>query len=137
VEEAQAAAVSVGREHRPRSAIVEEVGTSLLCSLEETGTTPVWKRQGRVIRAAWAAGLKRRFGYECRKRSARAARESKRTGRSSRGRPNIRTLVLPILDSIPKTEKVLELLNIYPKQTTRGCNTEQAPDRYEVKLKHN
>jgi hypothetical protein len=46
MEEAQAAVGGVGRMHRPRSAVVEEVETSFLGGLKETGATPVWKRRG-------------------------------------------------------------------------------------------
>jgi hypothetical protein len=58
VEKAQAAADGVGRRHRLRSVVVEEAGVSLPGGLEETGVVSVWKRQGRVIRAAWATDLK-------------------------------------------------------------------------------
>jgi hypothetical protein len=43
VEDAQGAANGVGRRHKPRGAVVEEAGASLLGGLEETGVAPVWK----------------------------------------------------------------------------------------------
>jgi hypothetical protein len=46
VEEAQAATGCVGRRHRPRGVVVEEVGASLPGVLEEMGATLVWKRRG-------------------------------------------------------------------------------------------
>jgi hypothetical protein len=45
VEEAQAASGGVETRHRPRAAIVEGARVSLPGGLEETGATPVWKRQ--------------------------------------------------------------------------------------------
>ena len=45
IEEAQAAAGGVGRRHRPRGAIVEEVGESLPCGLEEADAARVCKRR--------------------------------------------------------------------------------------------
>ncbi|CAD6254156.1 unnamed protein product [Miscanthus lutarioriparius] len=59
MEEAQGATGGVGRRHRPHGAAVEEVGASLLDGPEEMVAASVWKRRGRVIRAAWAADLKR------------------------------------------------------------------------------
>jgi hypothetical protein len=45
---------SVGRRHRPRSAVAKEARASLSGGLKETDAAPVWKRQEQVIRAAWA-----------------------------------------------------------------------------------
>ena len=78
----------MGRRHKPHGAVVEEAGASLPGGLEETGITPEWKRWGRVIRAAWAADLKRVVRMRAWETElAQATRESERTERSSRGRP--------------------------------------------------
>ena len=91
MEEAQVTTGGVGRRHRPRGAVVEEAGASLPGGMEETGVAPVWKRQGRVIRAPWAVDLKWAVQMRAREMElARAARESERTGRSSCGRPDVR-----------------------------------------------
>ena len=55
---AQAASSGVARRHRPCSAVAEKAGASLPDGLEKTGAALVWKRQGRVIRGAWAVDLK-------------------------------------------------------------------------------
>jgi hypothetical protein len=96
VEETQAAVGAVGR-HRLRGVVVEEVGTTLLDSLEETGAVPVWKRRGRVILPEWAADLKRAVQIRVWETElARAVRESDRMGRCSHRRLDVRALVLPL-----------------------------------------
>ena len=73
--------------------VLEEVGASLPGSLEETGTVPVWKRCGRVIRAAWAADLKWAVRMRARETElVQAACESERTKRSNHGHPDRRKL---------------------------------------------
>ena len=101
MEEAQATASDVGRRHRPHGAAVEEAGASLPDGLEETGAAPMWKREGQVIRAAWATNLKRAVQMRARETElARAAHDSERTGWSGHRRPgrrrcpDVRTLVL-------------------------------------------
>jgi hypothetical protein len=97
----QAATTDAWRRRRPRGAIVEEVGASLPGGLEEMCAILVWKRWGRVIRAARAVDLKWVVRMRARKMElARTAHESKRTERSSRGRPDVRTLVNPFLKSL-------------------------------------
>ena len=65
---------------------MEEARASLLDGLEETCAAPVWKMKGQVIRAAWAADLKRAVQMRAQEMElAQAVLESKQTGRSSRG----------------------------------------------------
>jgi hypothetical protein len=101
-EEAQVAQCCCGRDR----AVVKEAGESLPGSLEEMDAVPVWKRQGRVIRAAWAADLKRAVRMRTPETElARAVHKSERTGRShgrpdGRKRPDVWTLMLRILKNI-------------------------------------
>jgi poly(3-hydroxybutyrate) depolymerase len=61
----------------------------------------LWKRRGRVIRAARAVDLKRAVRMQARKMElTRTVHESKRTERSSHGRPDVRALVNPFLKSL-------------------------------------
>jgi hypothetical protein len=74
--------------------------------VEEAGEASVWKRQGRVIWAVWAAeqkGVVQTPAWEAElARAAELVRESERPGRSTCGRPDmrnhtdVRTLVFQI-----------------------------------------
>jgi hypothetical protein len=66
---------------------------SLPSGLKKTCAASVWKRRGRVIRAAWIVDLKR--AVRIRAQKMELPRESERMGRSSRRRPDVRALVNP------------------------------------------